>query len=250
MRLSFKHGFTLAEILIAVVIIGVLAVMTVPSIIDNWHKTFYLSAFKKKYQDFTQIVIISTTENGKTSLWDYSLDIDEFVSTYFADYLDLEECDDCWASLPKGLFFEAPAYAATAYNDGTNILGGTTTTDDPLVEELSQSSSPSISFSVKDGSVIGFSYHTVYTCAGTTGCSLPVYIYIDTNGAKKPNTYGFDRFIMYVYKDKLFVFGEGQEESVLTSNSTYGCSSSGNKMYCGAYILKNNWTYPDDYPKS
>lgn len=233
MRLSFKHGFTLAEILITCVIIGVLAVMTVPSIIDNWHKTFYLSAFKKKYREFTEIVKISTIENGKTSLWDFSLDIDEFVSKYFADYLDLEECDDCWASLPKGLFFESPAYAVELN----------------YINPKAPSSEPSISFSVKDGAVIGFSTPTPL-CSTSGSCATYniVYIYIDTNGTKKPNTYGFDRFIMYVSTDGLSVYGEG--ESDLTSNSTYGCSSSGNKMYCGAYILENNWTYPDDYPKS
>ena len=249
MRLSFKqhHGFTLAEILIACVIIGVLAVMTVPSIIDNWHKTFYLSAFKKKYQEFTQIVKISTLENGKTSLWDFSLDIDDFVSTYFADYLDLEECDDCWAALPKGLFFESPAYAYEAVGSASDLTVYATKYS-LLAYTVAPPSEPSISFSVKDGGVVGFAYATGSICSTTTCSTAPFYIYIDTNGAKKPNTYGFDRFIMQIYSDGLYVYGEGASD--LTSNSTYGCSSSGNKMYCGAYILENNWTYPDDYPKS
>ena len=58
-----KLGFTLAEVLITLVIIGVIAAMTVPTLMNNTqgqeHKTAFKKAISSINQAFADICIIS-----------------------------------------------------------------------------------------------------------------------------------------------------------------------------------------------
>ena len=96
---------------------------------------------------------------------------------------------------------------------------------------------PDVTYKMSDGSTIGF-YHQP--------AKAVLFAYVDVNGKQSPNTYGYDQFLILASNNTVAFWGEG--ESNLTSGD-YGCSSSGNGMYCGAMLKNNNWTFDENYPK-
>lgn len=57
-------AFTLAEVLITLGIIGVVATMTIPTLINNYQKKQYVSSLQKAYTQFNQVLIKLAEENG------------------------------------------------------------------------------------------------------------------------------------------------------------------------------------------
>src|SRR5574344_318839 len=53
-----KFAFTLAEVLITLTIIGVIAAMTIPSLIRNTHQQEYIVAFKKSVASINQAITL------------------------------------------------------------------------------------------------------------------------------------------------------------------------------------------------
>ena len=68
---SRKIAFTLAEVLITLGIIGVVAAMTMPALIANYNNHITEVRLKKFYSIFNQAIQQSVAENGDTSTWDY-----------------------------------------------------------------------------------------------------------------------------------------------------------------------------------
>ena len=57
-------AFTLAEVLIMLGIIGVVAAMTIPPLIENNQKTQYVTALQKVYSNFNQVLVKYSADNG------------------------------------------------------------------------------------------------------------------------------------------------------------------------------------------
>ncbi len=63
-NLHFKQAFTLAEVLITLGIIGVVAAMTLPSLINEHRNKQYVVAFKKMYSNFSNAIIMFKADQG------------------------------------------------------------------------------------------------------------------------------------------------------------------------------------------
>lgn len=241
-------GFTLAELLITVAIIGIIGALVIPSMVDNYYKSFYLTAFKKKYKVFSDAVNLSTLENGKTKYWDTSLTADNFFQKYFGDYISLSECDDCWTSS----YTNTTSTASTTVSTGiaANYTRYYLTTFTPNLV-------PTATYYTKDGATVGFSYGKSVTIKYnnvTYYSSEPIlYIYIDVNADKSPNMYGYDRFVLQVFANELTAYGEGLTDYGSKKFSDY-CKDTISSTYeryrmkCGGWIVENSWTYPEGYP--
>ncbi|MDR1168495.1 MAG: type II secretion system GspH family protein [Heliobacteriaceae bacterium] len=103
-----KKGFTLAEVLITLGIIGVVAALTMPALISNHRKTVVVTRLQKFYSIINQAVKLSEAENGPAEDWNYPVLRDnyqqekEFYDTYLAKYilsLKVEEC--LYTNLPS-----------------------------------------------------------------------------------------------------------------------------------------------------
>lgn len=57
-----KKGFTLAEVLITLAIIGIVAAMTIPTLVANFQKTQYVVGLKKAYAEFNQALLLMTND--------------------------------------------------------------------------------------------------------------------------------------------------------------------------------------------
>lgn len=67
MRLDYSkkiQAFTLAEVLITIGVIGVVAAMTLPSVINDHRNKQYVVAFKKLYSNFSNAIILFKADQG------------------------------------------------------------------------------------------------------------------------------------------------------------------------------------------
>ncbi len=88
-------GFTLAEVLITLVIIGIIAAITVPVVMANHRKTETSSKLKKFYATMSNAIKLAENEEGIPSYdWDFSLDGKEFFEKYLKKHVVTGEVED------------------------------------------------------------------------------------------------------------------------------------------------------------
>ena len=83
-------GFTLAEVLITLGIVGVVAALTIPSLISKYNEYVTIIALKKTYAELTEAIKRSELVNGDFRDWDYSYDWrkgGDFAKRYIFPYL-------------------------------------------------------------------------------------------------------------------------------------------------------------------
>jgi prepilin-type N-terminal cleavage/methylation domain-containing protein len=114
-----NKGFTLAEVLITLVVIGVISAITVPTIITNYQKQSIPAKLKKFYSTMNQALILSQTKNGE-NISNYSFETSEirtseplkkFYDENFAPYL---------IDVKKSKI--ANYHLDVAFNDGTGFI--------------------------------------------------------------------------------------------------------------------------------
>lgn len=155
-----KHGFTLAEVLITLGIIGIIAAMTIPALINTINNMHYKSAYKKAFADFSQAFVDAIAENSLTPRIS-KMDVNATASEWAvikANFSIATDCDTtaklntCWANGDK-LYTNQP-------NTGT-------------------------SFSFIDNSGRSWAEYSL---------SENLYL-LDTNSLSPPNKFGKDRWI-------------------------------------------------------
>ena len=86
-----KFAFTLAEVLITLGIIGVVAAITMPVLIQNQTNRETEVKLQKFYSVFNQAIKRSIVDNAEMSTWDTSLPGAEFDDKYIIPYLQVVE---------------------------------------------------------------------------------------------------------------------------------------------------------------
>lgn len=211
-----KKGFTLAEVLITLGIIGVVASLTIPVLMANKAKQETVAKLQKAYTILAQTVKLSEQDNGPNSTWDWGTvnnqtSIRQSFDTYWAPYLKIiKYCSS----------YQDCGYSSNNIKDLTGNSTLSTIYD-------ANSRTP---FAIADGAVIV-----------VIGGSFKL-IYIDINGGKSPNQYGKDIFRFIVDVNKGFM----PENFSSTSDDCH--DSSGVGLYCAAKIIHDNWQIKDDYP--
>ena len=64
-----KLGFTLAEVLITLGIIGIVAAMTIPVLMTNYQKKTTATRAKKAYSELLQAIKLSENDNESMESW-------------------------------------------------------------------------------------------------------------------------------------------------------------------------------------
>lgn len=107
---SFNHkiAFTLAEVLITLGIIGVVAALTLPSLINNYQKQVIETRLSKFYTTINQAVTNSQIENGDFRDWELTAE-NNLYDVYLKKYLKItKETNENFQRhiyLPDGSYF-------------------------------------------------------------------------------------------------------------------------------------------------
>jgi len=198
-------AFTLAEVLIVIGIIGLIAEFTLPELINNFQEQIYKTSYKKAYSALSQVYSMIVAENNWTIKGAFSTP-NEFRDLFLSKMSYIKKCD--WAEVQGGCWNSIGAYTLT----GQTIIGGGS----------GWWFYPSVVGAVlKDGTSLIFDVnYDVYQC-NNSAATYPecARAFIDTNGLKPPNRAGKDILWIYIYEDRMKPFGNG------TSCTGFNCSS-------------------------
>ena len=205
-KIKVFRGFTLAEVLITLVIIGVIAAMTIPTLINKTNNQEYVSRLVKTYSTLSQ-GLNSIWQNNGVAPGDYeflnSVDIiDELAKVISVQ----KKCDTVNACLGVSL---ANTYKfldntkASGMTDGKTLI-----TSDGQLYTYSDATSKfyGISAEDKDNAMGRFM--------------------IDVNGSKGPNKIGIDTYIFYLIRGK-GVIPSGIESNSNCARNKYGQDCTG-----------------------
>ena len=226
---SSKNAFTLAEVLITLGIIGVVAAMTMPTLVQNYKNREVESKLQKIYTVMNQAIMMSELDNGPKEYWDntctagdetYKDDCKQNFEKYFLKYLKYSKFEE--RNTTVGKYYTFNIYL----NDGSLLSGGYTNKN-----------------------------------------SIDFYFYPKASNAKKNiNTYDSEVFIFrfsptcttqeckYHYKKGFEPYAWGvteytKEELSENGRRDYTCNKESlYRLYCTALIRLNGWKIPKDYP--
>lgn len=215
MGMNFKLNkktlaFTLAEVLITLGIIGVVASMTMPALITKVRGDRLQAQFKKVYSELNQSAMKFYVDNN-TSFTEYASSIytnSDGELTYHTS-LQLEKFMK---------YFKGSKKYAGNYNQENYTLGGSTNSD-PCDKSEIYTDSAGRYFRTDDNPKDGnYSY-------GPKIC-------VDINGKNKPNKWGVDRFVFVFTKSNVVVPFTGRAWNTLQGHGTL--SEDEIKQYCSA----------------
>ena len=245
-----KIAFTLAEVLITLAIIGVVAAMTIPTLIKDYQNAQAVAALKKAYSQFNQALVQLTNDAGCngdlkcTGLFSApNVNIQAFGDEISKYLKSLQVCgmavgQGCWAkTMNTDIDGTGTNYtydsAATLYKfisaDGASFLLGTFKADCNTPSSWSN---------------------------GVTGNMAQICgrLYVDVNGpAKGPNYYGRDIFLFWITNGKgaLLYPASGADDHYNNGNYWWNywappCCTSGaagrmDGSYCAGRIMEENW---------
>lgn len=184
-----RKAFTLAEVLITLGIVGVVAAMVIPALVENSQDSEYKQSLKKAYSVLSQAYELIMAYNGgsfKNAIAGFSTSDD--LKDLFKSELSYKT--DCSSAAPVN----------TCFFDYTKVkaLNGAL-----ISSTWGLNSGPGLVLS--DGMMMIFRLDS-NTCSGTaptpytTECG---WITVDVNGLKQPNTWGKDIYIFFVFDDRI-----------------------------------------------
>ena len=189
-----KKGFTLAEVLITLGIIGVVAALSIPTLVNFFQDKANEVAFKKMYSNLSNAIKEVTQENGGLAYQCFYVyptisAKDTECKTFYDSVLNkMGASKECKNGVSSG--------CQPQYKNMDTVLsdGGETYATDCATSRGSHVSTKT-SYILPDGSMILSYYSTSYLSGFYNS---PLFI-IDTNGFKRPNKWGYDVFVLAFY---------------------------------------------------
>lgn len=215
-------AFTLAEVLITLGIIGIIAAMTLPSLMVQTRERECVTKLKTVYSTITQAVTRATVDYGTPDCWNLkeqnssegASNINKILSPYFKVTQNCDTKGGCWYDGKITDFNSQP----TGINYSTDNTYATFSTVDGV----------QLAFNVEDAD-----------CKGVFGTSKPLQnvcatFTVDVNGKKFPNQYGFDVFKFYITKYGVQPYGLDVDTTNSFSNT---CKKQGSGYGCAAWAI-------------
>ena len=238
-------GFTLAEVLITLGIIGIVAAITMPALIANYQKKKAVTQLKATYSILSQAFERAKTDYGDMTYWDTgdyygqtsnNTELSKsFTEKYFVPYIN-----------------PIKNYGLTTFqNIGYNAIYKLSKD-----KEIGVLGGQRYIVTLANGAIVAFSLdgHCDETGTDSNGnwvCNsgwyyTNVYMIVDINGMQKPNTFGKDLFVMTIASNK---FGFYTYSNKVNDREWLlkACSKdSTENRHCGRLIQYDGWeiNYP------
>lgn len=243
-----KVAFTLAEVLITLGIIGVVAAITLPTLVANYQKQVWVNQLKKTYTTLNEglkqmLVQENCTEVKNCLLFDFLGDIGDNPGWY-------QYSSSFYELFPKVFnlvdYSTENNYYNSKYKRDVKKIGGGSHSFNDIPSGYSFGYSTGLAGSTKNGEIYMLEY-------GPAGSSVTV----DINGFKQPNQIGRDIFIFVLspksssfvpiesssfYSD--YVYGNSRDESYMEQRIEENCNTSSSSSIgetCAAKIIMDGW---------
>ena len=226
-----SFGFTLAEVLITLGVIGIVAAMTMPMLIGKYQKQVTVSKLQKVYSVLNQALERSEVDHEAYKYWPsgFEMGAEAYFNLYWKPYLKVSHI--CQTYKDCGYKSNTPWISLDGSKVALSLVApGARTT-----------------FLMEDGILI------IMMVAGGSGASgvelaRADEVYVDINGPGKPNKMGRDVFLLSKTDEKgskgFVPYGYKRSEQEIN----YVCSRNRTGAMCFAKIMADGWTIKDDYP--
>ena len=220
-----KLAFTLAEVLITLGIIGVVAAMTLPTLITNYQKRATVAKLKRAYSVIKQAYLMSYDQVGDPAADEaFAMGANNYFKTYWAPYI-------------KGTLCKT--YQECGYSSITPwIFADGSKADTFVVAPAARTT-----FYTNDGFL-----YVVFVAGGSGGLVADSSVICDINGGKGPNQFGKDVFYFQRIADEkgndMQPYGYNNSDAIINSN----CSTRGDSSFCAEKIRRDGWKITKDYP--
>lgn len=215
-RCSF--AFTLAEVLITLAIIGVVAALTIPVLIQNSQRQQYYSSFYKEYSNLSQIISSLVGENN-----DMAGAIANYGSITNAIASKIKTSQICPANTMDGSCMPSTYVRLDGVSGASNFY---------VLDRILFLDGQAIAIQIMSANCTG-TYNSM-----TNLCDI---INIDTNGLAGPNMRGRDIFRFYLTNTKLIPDG-AQGSWAWTPSWTWYCDPNATDpnagMGCASRLLQ------------
>lgn len=210
-----KAAFTLAEVLITLGIIGVVAAMTMPSLIQNYQEKATVTKLKKCYSLVSQAYVSILNDEGGSDTLQAGDDLE--MMEKFGKYLKYQKtCGRNKGCFPNVTYKSVTGNGYSKWEDDTTDRSRAILTDGTLI--------------MFNKSAMG---------GGNEGNYLYAQIYVDINGFKGPNQLGRDFFYFYINPEKIVPAGaKALEEKNEDQKFTKNCIQQ-NGYACAAWVIYN-----------
>ena len=221
-----KTAFTLAEVLITLGIIGVVAAMTMPVLIANHRKNVVETRLAKFYSVMNQAITQSELENGDKSTWtiEHGTDSDnndiadnlEWYNKYLAKYLNTTKIEK-----------NQDNYVVAYFSDGSVVIirrGGSTYNFFPNGKDYEK---------LNKDEIFNQQNNPNNTINGKINFMFAFYPNSDDKKWKYHKNKGIEPYKWI----------NSSNEDIDWTETSYGCSKTGSKIYCTALIQKNGWKF-------
>lgn len=227
-----KKGFTLAEVLITLGIIGIVAALTIPNLIGNYEKYITVVKLKRAYSIISQVVERAIADYGDIKNWDKQYngektDPENYFNKYWKPYVKItKSCVD--RSVKNNVKYKSFGYKEPfpLYGGAWLSLTGTQNSENLRIYT-------GIDFITIDNILIHIGEDD--------------NIIVDINGPSGPNRAGRDAFWFSIDKSQNKVIPltdyMGEKEC-----GTIKSNTKGGGYTCADKIMKDGWTIKDDYP--
>jgi len=216
-----KKAFTLAEVLLTLAIIGVIAALTIPAVITKVTKDQYVTGLKKAYNTLKTVEGKAREEYGDMEDWDWTSGTNPTADfeKYFLSHFDVLK--NCGATTEKGCFAEGLTFL-----DSSTWGNFNTTSYYKIV--------------TSDG--MSWAYHK---SSNTTALSSRGNFHVDVNGLKGPNRLGRDIFIFIVFPSNPGIKPQGSYGAdgitpMSTSDINSDCNTSSFGNFCATKVLSES----------
>ena len=204
-----KAGFTLAEVLITLGIIGVVAALTIPSLINKYQDKVVTTALKRNYSILSQAVLSAVDEYGTPDNWmqsdenksSYSQSSAKNVANILSMFIkNIDKCTDseCISKFTNGhkIYNIKRNSRASMFQDKYAYL----TLTDGTIYEISSLGQCNSYWELRN------------VCAS---------VRVDVNGLSKPNALGWDVFTFFLTSEGRFVPSEYNSDYCNSSSDSY-----------------------------
>jgi prepilin-type N-terminal cleavage/methylation domain-containing protein len=214
-RSKYYKGFTLAEVLVTLAIIGVVSAITIPSLVTSIQNQRYTAALQKNYSVIARAYLSFQADGNDIKAAFPGTNLGAAALTKIAPYFNIIK--NCGSGM--GCWYNSPRYHLNKDKEGSsddidtyyNTIGGKAI--------------------LADGTMIFVIDGLSTKCSSNSGTgpllnSVCGQIWIDINGYKGPNTYGRDVFAFYIAKTGVYPWGSnGDARTCSLLGDGYGCAN-------------------------
>jgi len=233
-----KAAFTLAEVLITLAIIGVVAAITIPGLINSYQDKIIVNKLPEVYSILQQAYKMSIEDNGPVSSWNLSSDATTArgeIMDKFLPYMKSYHICNSGNTNNKCTYYKVVDLAGEDTNSASQyniVLGNTTKVN--IDDNTNQSTYVSRADCSKYG---GCNFGSL----GSKGEMNIVHtIMVNVTGKENKPMWGRDLFLFAIMDDGILPYGEvGWHKTSNCDPSGHGSAGWWNGSTCAGYVLKH-----------